>query len=78
MLVYRGYIDDTYIGTLIYMIYQRSCTDDTRIVYLHALGYIYIIYWGTQNALGKLFKKINMRHFLGSLHQVSAVCTQNI
>ena len=55
------------------MIYQRSCTDDTHFVYLHALGYICIIYWGTQNASGELFKKINMRHFLGSLHQVFVV-----
>ena len=41
MLVYRGYTDDSYIGTLTYMIYQRSCTDDTHIVYLHARGYMY-------------------------------------
>ena len=39
-----------------------------------------IIYWGTQIilVLRELFKKINMRHFLGSLHQVSPVYTQNI
>ena len=47
---------------------------------LYRLSYVCIICWGTQIVLvlRELFEKINMRHFLGSLHQVSVVCTQNI
>ena len=73
MLVYWGHTDDTDV---------YWCTDDmsVHICTLYRLSYVCIVYWGTQIilVLRELFEKINMRHFLGSLHQVSVVCTQNI